>query len=71
VTFDDIRVTLSRLAAAWIAIALMVGGITHPFQPGHVAQGVGLFVGAVGFAGAAVVLVRQSNDEFDLPGRLP
>jgi hypothetical protein len=57
----------SRVAPAWMGIALMVGGFTHPFVPGHVAQGVGLAVAAVGFAGASVALLRMRNDEFDLP----
>lgn len=57
----------SRVAPAWMGIALMVGGFTHPFIPGHVGQGVGLAVAAVGFAGASVALLRVHNDEFDLP----
>jgi|tagenome__1003787_1003787.scaffolds.fasta_scaffold20780634_2 hypothetical protein len=57
----------SRAVPAWVGIALMIGGITHPFLPGHVAQGVGLFLAEVGFVGAAVALLRQSNNEFDLP----
>jgi hypothetical protein len=57
----------SRVAPAWMGIALAVGGATHPFIPGHVAQGVGLVVAAVGFAGASLALLRMSNDEFDLP----
>jgi hypothetical protein len=57
----------SRVAPAWMGIALMVGAFTHPFLPGHVAQGVGLVVAAVGFAGASVALLRMGNDEFDLP----
>ena len=31
------------------------------------AQGVGLALAAVGFAGASVALLRMTNDEFDLP----
>lgn len=57
----------SRYAPAWMGIALMVGGATHPFIPGHVAQGIGLVVAAVGFAGASVALLRMTNDQFDLP----
>jgi hypothetical protein len=57
----------SRLAPAWTGIALTIGGFTHPFVPGHLAQRIGLLVAAVGFAGASVALVRMSNDEFDLP----
>ncbi|MEV0568517.1 hypothetical protein [Dactylosporangium sp. NPDC050588] len=59
----------SRVAPAWMGFALAVGGFTHPFLPGHVAQGAGLFVAAVGFAGASVALLRMRNDEFDLPPR--
>ncbi|WP_248960759.1 proton-conducting transporter transmembrane domain-containing protein [Sphaerisporangium perillae] len=57
----------SRVAPAWMGIALMAGGITHPFVPGHIGQGVGLLVTAAGFAGASVALLRMRNDEFDLP----
>jgi hypothetical protein len=57
----------SRVAPAWMGIALALGGFTHPFMPGHVAAGVGLLVAAVGFAGASVALLRMRNDEFDLP----
>lgn len=59
----------SRSAPAWMGIALLVGGATHPFIPGHVAQGIGLLVAAVGFAGATVALLRMRNDDFDLPAR--
>ena len=61
----------SRYAPAWMGIALMVGGATHPFIPGHVGQGIGLLLAAVGFAGASVALVRMRNDEFDLPAARP
>jgi len=54
---------------AWYGIALMVGGVTHPFIPGAAGQGIGLVVAAVGFAGASVALLRMRNDEFDLPPR--
>ncbi|HET6530972.1 MAG TPA: hypothetical protein VFH03_10235 [Actinoplanes sp.] len=37
------------------------------FTPGHVAQGIGLLVGAVGFLGVSRALLRMRNDEFDLP----
>jgi hypothetical protein len=57
----------SRVAPAWFGIALIVGGATHPFLPGPVAQGIGLFVAAVGFAGASLALLRMGNDGFDLP----
>ena len=57
----------SRAVPAWMGIALMFGGITHPFIPHQIGQGVGLFIAAVGFAGATLVLLRQSNDDFRPP----
>jgi hypothetical protein len=57
----------SGAAPAWAGLALAVGGFTHPFMPGNVAAGLGLFVAAIGFAGASRALLRMSNDEFDLP----
>jgi hypothetical protein len=56
----------SRVVPAWMGIALLVGGATHPFIPNHVGQGVGLLVAAVGFAGATVALLNTRNDDFDL-----
>jgi hypothetical protein len=61
----------SRAVPAWFGIALMVGGITHPFIPSAVGQGLGLVIAAVGFAGASVALLRMRNDDFDLPPRQP
>jgi hypothetical protein len=57
----------SRVAPAWMGIALAFGGFTHPFMPGHLAAGAGLIIAAIGFAGASVALLRSSNDDFDLP----
>jgi hypothetical protein len=57
----------SKVAPAWMGIALAFGGFTHPFMPGHLAAGAGLVVAAIGFAGASVALLRSSNDDFDLP----
>lgn len=57
----------SRVAPAWMGIALAAGGFTHPFMPGHVVAGFGLLVAAVGFSGATVALLRMRNDDFDLP----
>jgi hypothetical protein len=57
----------SRVVAPWFGIALLAGGVTHPFIPGSVGQGVGLLVAAAGFAGASVALVRMRDDDFDLP----
>jgi len=57
----------SRVAPAWMGIALALGGFTHPFMPGHLAAGIGLIVASVGFAGASVALLRSTNADFDLP----
>ncbi len=58
----------SRVAPAWMGSALIVGAFTHPFlQVSHVLVAAGLVVAAVGFGGATVALLRQSDDEFDLP----
>ena len=61
----------SKAAPAWFGIALAVGGFTHPFisgiVPGYIGQGVGLWVAALGFAGASYALLRMRNDDFDLP----
>jgi hypothetical protein len=61
----------SRVAPAWMGIALMIGGLTHPFIPSQVGAAAGLAVGAVGFAGATVALLRMRNDDFDLPPTRP
>jgi hypothetical protein len=57
----------SRVAPAWMGIALAFGGFTHPFMPGHLTAGIGLLIAAIGFAGASVALLRTSNEDFDLP----
>ena len=57
----------SRVAPRWMAIALIIGGATHPFLPNHVVAGIGLLVAGLGFAGATRALLRMTNDEFDLP----
>jgi hypothetical protein len=57
----------SRYVPAWVGIAVMVGGATHPFIPHHIGQGIGLLVAAAGFAGVSVALLRMTNDEFDMP----
>ncbi len=57
----------SRAVPAWVGLAVMIGGATHPFIPSHVGQGIGLFVAAAGFIGVSVAMLRMSNDEFDLP----
>jgi hypothetical protein len=62
-----IAIWRSRVAPAWMGIALAVGGFTHPFLPGPVPAGIGLLVAAVGFSGATYALLRMPNDDFDLP----
>lgn len=57
----------SRIAPAWMAACLIAGGFTHPFIPSHIAQGIGLWLAAIGFIAATRALLRMSNDEFDLP----
>jgi hypothetical protein len=57
----------SRAVPAWVGLAVMIGGVTHPFIPSHIGQGIGLFVAAAGFVGVSMALLRMSNDEFDLP----
>lgn len=57
----------SKVAPAWMGIALIVGGATHPFIPGRFGVAAGLLVAAVGFAGASLALLRTPDDEFDLP----
>jgi hypothetical protein len=54
----------SRVVAPYFGIALLVGGPTHPFIPGHLAIGIGLLVAAFGFAGASVALLRMDDDDF-------
>jgi hypothetical protein len=56
----------SRVAPKWMAIALIIGGATHPFLPNHVVAGIGLLVAGLGFAGATRALLRMTNEEFDL-----
>jgi hypothetical protein len=57
----------TKTAPAWMAACLIAGTATHMFTPGHVAQGIGLLVGAVGFLGVSRALLRTRNDDFDLP----
>jgi hypothetical protein len=49
------------------ALAVIVGGATHPFLPGHLVQGVGLLAVAAGFVFVSVGLLRLPKDAFDLP----
>ncbi len=59
-------IALARSGAVLFGVALAVGGFTHPFLSplGHVVTGLGLWVAAVGFAGASLALLRTSNDDF-------
>jgi len=57
----------SRQVPPVAALAVLLGGCTHPFLPGHVAQGIGLLVAAVGFAFVSVALLRLPKGDFDLP----
>jgi hypothetical protein len=54
-----------------MGIALAIGGFTHPFIPGHVAQGIGLAVAAAGFAGATVTLLRIPTTSSTATHRAP
>jgi hypothetical protein len=57
----------TKAAPRWMAACLIAGTATHMFTPGHVAQGIGLLVGAVGFVGVSRALLRTRNDDFELP----
>ena len=57
----------SKAAPRWMAVCLIAGTATHMFTPGHIAQGIGLLVGALGFAGVSRALLETENDGFDLP----
>lgn len=57
----------SRAVPIGFAACLVVGAATHPFISGHVAQGIGLLVAALGFVGGSRALFRMGNDDFDLP----
>lgn len=51
----------SHAAPAWAGMSLALGGFTHPFMPGPVAAGIGLWVAALGFAGTGVALWRRDR----------
>lgn len=58
----------SRVVSIWVAVAVAVGGFTHPFLFfNHVVAAVGLLVMALGFAGVSAALLRMRDDDFDLP----
>lgn len=57
----------SGTAPRWTAALLIAGTATHIFVPGPAGTGLGLLVGAVGFLGVTLALLRTSDEEFDLP----
>jgi hypothetical protein len=57
----------SRTAPWWAGLALIIAGPTHPFMPNTLVSGLGLILGAVGFAGVSWHLLRSRNDDLDLP----
>jgi hypothetical protein len=57
----------SGAVPVWFGVALAFGGFTHPFMPTHVLAGIGLYVAAIGFAGASLGLLRMRNDQFAPP----
>lgn len=56
----------SRTTPRWMCVALIFGAFTYPFMPNQIAAGLGLFVVAVGFAGAGGALLRMRDEAFDL-----
>jgi hypothetical protein len=57
----------SRTAPWWAGLALILAGPTHPFMPNTLVSGLGLLLGAVGFAGVSWALLRSRDDDLDLP----
>ena len=49
----------SHTAPVWAGIALIIAGPTHPFMPNTTVSGLGLLLGAAGFAGAKLVPAAQ------------
>lgn len=62
-----IALAKSQAVPVFFGVALAFGGFTHPFMPTHVLAAIGLFVAALGFAGASLALWRMRDDEFALP----
>lgn len=61
----------SRAVPTWAAMAVLLGGVTHPFIPSSLGQGIGLLVAAAGFLGVSRALLQMTNDDFDLAPTLP
>lgn len=59
-----IALARSGAVSLWFGVALAVGGFAHPFVPTHVLTGIGLYIAAIGFAGASLGLLRMRNDQF-------
>jgi hypothetical protein len=57
----------SGTAPRWMAALLIAGTATHIFVPSSAGKGLGLLVGAVGFLGVTLALLRMSDEKFDLP----
>lgn len=57
----------SRTAPWWAGLALILAGPTHPIMPNTLTSGLGLVLGAIGFAGVSWYLLRTRTDELDLP----
>jgi len=57
----------SRVVPIWFALALIIAGPTHPFTPNTTISGLGLILGAVGFAGVSWHLLKTADDDLDLP----
>jgi len=48
-----------KVIPVWAAVGFTVGAVTHPFLPGHVAQGIGLLVAAVSLTQVSRVLLSR------------
>ena len=56
----------SRVVPIWFGLAFVIAGPTHPFMPNATLAGLGLILGAVGFAGVSWYLLKTPNDQLDL-----
>ncbi len=57
----------SRVVPIWFGLALVIAGPTHPFMPNTTLAGLGLILGAVGFAGVSWYLLKTADNDLDLP----